>query len=266
MRPVRDERAEPIGREPLPVFSLETERSVPYDGKFLNPGSLVNAPNPMMPLLDAIGTRRTSRSYAPELVPFDTFEWLIRHAMHSPTACNEQQWKVVLIDDPEIIADLHARGSASFLKNARQCFLVCYNRQSDNREWLDHIQSGAAFISNWQLLAHSIGIGSCWVGHLPNKSELRRLFHIHRAYEPVALVAFGYYRSRLHVMPRKHEVTHLIMRNRFSSEGLVFDSIRRTTFRTMARWIYYKIPAVLRRGLKSYTTRFEKKFYYEVFD
>ena len=250
----------------LPTFSLDTERSVPYDGKFLNPGVLVESPNPMMPLLDAIGTRRTSRSYAAEPVPYETFEWLVRSAMHSPTACNEQQWKVILIDDPAIIQDLYERGSASFLKNTKQCFIVCYNRQSDNREWLDHIQSGAAFISTFQLLAHSIGIGSCWVGHLPNKSELRRIFHIHRAYEPVALIAFGFYRSRLHVMPRKHEVTRLIMRNRFSSEGLVFESVRRTMFRTVARWIYYKIPAVFRRKLKPYTHRFEKKFYYEIFD
>lgn len=253
-------------RARLPEFSLEQQRSVPYDGRFLNPGALVSTPQPMMPLLDAIGTRRTSRSYAETPVPTDVFEWVVRHAMHSPTACNEQQWKIVLIDDEAIIKDLYLRGSASFLKNTRQCFLLCYNRQSDNREWLDHIQSGAAFISTFQLLAHTIGIGSCWIGHLPNKSELRRIFGIHRAYEPVALVSFGYYRSRVHLMPRKHTASRLIMRNEFSTDGLVFESIRRTFFRTIARWIYYKIPAVFRRKLKPHTTKFEKKFYYETFD
>jgi len=250
----------------LPIFGLREQQSVPFDGKFLNPSVLVDSPNPNMPLLDAIATRRTSRSYATSPVPFEVFEWLVANSMHSPTACNEQQWKIVLIDDPAIIQDLYERGSASFLKNVQQCFLACYNRQSDNREWQDHIQSGAAFIATFQLLAHSIGIGSCWVGHLPNKSEMRRIFHIHRAYDPVALVSFGYYRNRVHLLPRKQPTTRVIMRNRFYSEGLVFESVRRTAFRTIARWLYYKVPAVFRRRLKPYTSRFEKKFYTEVFD
>ena len=262
-----DEREETgAPRRSLPAFDLESQRSVPFDGKFLQPGGLVDAPNPMMPLLDAVGTRRTSRSYSPEPVDPETFRWLIRHAMHAPTACNEQQWKVIYIDDAAIIQDLYERGSASFLKGVRQCMLVCYNRRTDNRQWLDHIQSGAALITTFQLLAHSIGIGSCWVGHLPNKSEMRRLFGIHRAYDPVALISFGYYRNKVNVMPRKHEPARVIMHNRFVSEGLVLDSRRRTLFRTVARYLYYKLPAPVRRRLKPYAARFEKKFYYEVFD
>jgi len=261
------EPAEPTRmRHAVPSFDLESQQSVPFDGRFLQPGALVDAPNPMMPLLDAIGTRRTSRSYSPEPVDPETFRWLIRHAMHAPTACNEQQWKVVYIDDADAIRDLLERGSASYLKGVRQCMLVCYNRRTDNREWLDHIQSGAALITTFQLLAHSVGIGSCWVGHLPNKAEVRRIFKIHRAYDPVALVSFGYYRNRVNVMPRKHEPARLIMHNRFVSEGLVLDSRRRTLFRTVARYLYYKLPAFLRRPLKPWTARFEKKFYYEVFD
>ena len=253
-------------RPHLPEFSVEGQRAVPYDGKFLRPGTLAVAPNPMMPLLDAIHTRRTSRGYADRPVDRETLEWLVAQAMQAPTACNEQQWKLILIDDPAIIEDLHDRGSASFLKNVRQCFLVCYNRQSDNREWLDHIQSGAAFIATFQLLAHSCGIGSCWVGHLPNKAELRRLFGIHRAYEPVALVTFGYYRDRVRLMPRKREAARIIYPNRFSPEGLVFQSQRRTLFRTVARYCYYKLPAFLRRQLKPHLGKYEKKFYYEVYD
>lgn len=256
----------PTPARPLPEFDLGSQAAVPWDGKFLRPGALVGAPNPRMALLDAIHTRRTSRSYADEPVDRGTFEWLVAQAMQAPTACNEQQWKLILIDDPAIIQDLHDRGSASFLKNVRQCFLVCYNRQSDNRQWLDHIQSGAAFIATFQLLAHSCGIGSCWVGHLPNKAELRRIFGIHRYYEPVALVTFGYYRDRVRLLPRKREASRIIFHNRFEPAGLVFENQRRTLFRTIARWGYYKMPAVFRRRLKPHLGKYEKKFYYETWD
>jgi nitroreductase len=250
----------------LPDIDIETQSSVPFDGRFLRPGNLVGTPNPQMPLIDALCTRRTSRSYAETPVDDATFEWLVGHAMHAPSACNEQQWKVILIDDPAIIQEMYERGSASFLSRTRQCFLVCYNAQSDNREWLDHIQSGAAFISIFQLLAHSIGIGSCWIGHLPNKAEMKRLLRIHRHYEPVALVSFGYYRDKVRTMPRKRDAARIIQRNQFMSEGLVFNNSRRTLFRTVARYIYYKIPTPIRRKLKPYTTKFEKKIYYETFD
>ncbi len=250
----------------LPEFEISEQDSIEYDGKFLRPGALVDTPNPMMPLLDAVCTRRTSRAYAERPVGRETFEWLIRYAMEAPTACNEQQWKVIHIDDPAIIRDLYERGSASFLQNTKQCFLLCYNRRTDNRHWLDHIQSGAAFITTFQLLAHSVGVGSCWIGHLPDKGELRRVFGIHSAYEPIALVSYGHYRDRAKMMPRKHDPSRVIMNNGFTSEGLRFKDKRRTLARTVGRRVYYLMPAFLRRKLRHKTKPYEKKFYYETFD
>lgn len=250
----------------LPEFDLKSQESVPFDGKFLRPSVLSDSPNPEMPLLHAVCTRRTSRAYANKAVDKDTFKWLIRHAMHAPTACNEQQWKVINIDDPAIIQEIYERGGAAFLKKVKHCFIVCYNKQSDNSEWADHIQSGAAFITTFQLLAHTVGIGSCWVGHLPNKSELQRLLKIHRVYEPIALVTYGYYRSRVNMLPRKHNVDHVLMENEFKQEGLKFKSARRTLVRTVGRFFYYKVPPTLRKRMRHMTKPHEKKFYYETFD
>lgn len=250
----------------LPTFQFEDQSSIPFDGKFLRPGELVESPNPRMPLLDAVCTRRTSRAYAQEKVPLETFEWIVRHAMEAPTACNEQQWKIVHIEDPATIRDLYERGSAAFMQNTQQCFLVCYNARSDNRHWHDHIQSGAAFIATFQLLAHSVGVGSCWIGHLPNKGELHRMFGLHPAYEAVALVTYGYYRGKVKMLPRKREASEVIMHERFEASKLKLKPPRRTFVRTVGRRIYYLLPAFLRRRLRHKTTPFEKKFYYETFD
>ncbi|MBF0425495.1 MAG: nitroreductase family protein [Magnetococcales bacterium] len=252
--------------EALPEFRFETGTVVRYDGHFLFPGELADHPQPHMPLLEAIWTRRSTRSYSERPVPRAVFAWLVRQAMNAPTACNEQQWKIIHLDDPALIRDLHERGSASFLTKTRHCFLLCYNRQNDNRPWQDHIQSGAAFVTLFQLVAHTIGIGSCWIGHLPNKSEVRRLFQIPRAYDPVALVAYGYYRQRVKIMPRKHDVAHLLMENRFRAEEVPFKTKRGGWFRIIARWCYYKVPAFLRRRLRALATPYEKKFYYESYD
>ncbi len=260
--------ADPTEKPPivLPDFDLSAQSSIPFNGRFLNPGILVNAPNPIMPLLDAVCTRRTSRAYSSRKVDMKTFHWLITYAMNAPTACNEQKWKVIYIDDLDIFSELTRRGSASFLKNVRQAMLLCYNRQTDNIHWADHIQSGAALITTFQLLAHSTGIGSCWINHLPNKPEIRRLFKIDHAYDPIALVSFGYYNDKVRFLPRKHDSSHVVMINRFESGRLVLKDSRSGFVRRWARFIYYKIPAFIRCRLQPYALKYERKFYNEIFD
>ncbi|MCV2875545.1 nitroreductase family protein [Rhodobacteraceae bacterium XHP0102] len=247
-------------------YDLDRQDSVPFDNGFLKPGELVKNPNPEMPLIDSIYTRRTSRAYADKMVSRELFQWIVSVAMNAPTACNEQQWKIVHIENRDTINDLYERGSAAFLKNVKQCFLICYNSRNDNPYWYDYIQSASAFAAFFQVVAHTVGIGSCWVGHLPNRSELKRIFKIHRHYEPVCLISYGYYRGKAKTLPRKHDASSIIMEEKFDSNDLVFASHRKRRVRLVLRYLYYKVPPVLRKKLRRYSIKFEKKFYYEKFD
>jgi nitroreductase len=244
----------------------DKQEPIPGDGKFIYPGVLVHRANTDMLLEDAIVTRRTVRSYRDEPVPLDVFQHLVSLCTHAPTACNEQKWRVIYIDDRELLRELYLRGSAAFLKNVKQAFIVLYNNQIDNSEYRDDIQSGAAFINTFSLIAHSYGIGSCWVAHLPNKAELRRLLGIHRYYDPIALVTFGYYREKVKVVVRKKQSIDLVSHNKFAFPNLVFSREKNIAARRMVRWVYYKIPAFARKKLRKYSLPFEKKFYFEVYD
>jgi nitroreductase len=186
--------------------------------------------------------------------------------MNAPSACNEQGWKIIYIDETSVFKDLTERGAASFLGKAKQAFLLCYSRETDNLEWADHIQSGAAFVTTFSLLAHSMGIGSCWVGHLPNKAEVSRVFGIPSYYEPVALVSFGYYHTRVKIQPRKWDAVQLIASNHFPRDCGRRKSVWKLRLRTFLRLLYYRTPVTIRRRLKRYSLRFERKFYYEVHD
>jgi nitroreductase len=246
--------------------TLETQRSVPFDGTFLQPRVLVDHPNPQMSVIDAILTRRTARVYADQPVPFELFERLIEAASNAPSACNEQRWKVVYIDDPAILEELYARGSAAFLKNVRQAFLLLYNRLTDNLKYQDHFQSGASFITVFSLVAHTVGVGSCWVCHLPNRSELRRFFEIDSHYDPVALVSFGFYKSKVKARPRKRPAAELISRNQFRFPSLQFSITKNIRMRRIVMAAYYAIPPLLRKRLRRLSMPYEKKFYDEVAD
>jgi len=246
--------------------SVSNQEAVSYSGNFLYPGELVDIPKPNMSLLDAIITRRTARSYRPDLVPIEVFEELVNISMHAPTACNEQLWKIIYIDDSSFLEELYLRGSATFLKNAQQAFLILYNNYTDNIEYRDDIQSAAAFINTFSLVAHSLGIGSCWVAHLPNKSEIKKMFNIHKRYDPIALVSFGYYRKRVKMVPRKKFALQMISKNKFEFQNLTFDKNKNVFARIIFRWIYYRIPPFIRKKLRKSSIRYEKKFYTEVYD
>ncbi|MDC0057100.1 nitroreductase family protein [Alphaproteobacteria bacterium] len=219
-----------------------------------------------MPLLDAIITRRTARSYKSEPVPFALFNEIVNLSMHAPTACNEQRWKIIYIDDANLLHELYERGSSTAINNTQQALLILYNNYTDNIEYRDDIQSAAAFLNTFSLVAHSVGIGSCWVNHLPNKRELKTLLNIHKRYDPAALMTFGYYRTRVKMVPRKKEATQMIAKNKFNFDNLNFDKNKNVFARTIFRWVYYRIPVVLRKKLRKRSLKYEKKFYYEVYD
>src|SRR5260221_439425 len=113
---------------------------------------------------------------------------------------------------------------------------------------------------------HSVGVGTCWLGHLPNKGEVRRLFGIHCYFDPVALVAFGYYREKVKMRPRKRSPGRIIFRGRFERAGLEFSTSKNVAVRRIARTVYYLLPAFLRRRLRRLSLKYEKKFYNEVYD
>ena len=247
--------------------SVENQKSVPYDGKYLKPGSLVNKPNHDMSILDAIITRRTSRAYRKELVPYELFEWLVDISCNAPSSCNEQKWKIIYLSDKEILNNLYQRGSAAFLTKVNQAFILLYNNRTDNIKYQDHIQSGASFITTFSLLAHSVGVGSCWVCHIPNKSEIRRLFNIDRRFDPIALVTFGYYTNKLKPRKIKKDVENIISTNNFNFKNLIFSSQKKNIYvRRLLIFIYYLIPSFLRKKLRFLTKPYEKKFYYEISD
>jgi len=233
---------------------------------FLRPGNLVTEPRPNMPLVEAIRDRRTVRAYRDDPIPHETFLYLITAAIHAPSACNEQRWRFVIINDKSILEDLYWRGSAAFLRDTRQAILVCYSSEgSISHEYQDSEHSAAAAITNLQLAAHAIGIGCCWVCHLPPRREVRKMLGIPRFYDPIALVTLGYYRDNVKIKPRKIQAEDLISYNKWDFRLAPRPFIDwRNLLRFILRRIYYLIPK--RKFLRKYSLKHEKKFYNEVYD
>ncbi len=211
-----------------------------------------------MKLADAIRGRRSARAYTEERVPFNIVSEIVNLSAHAPSACNRRGWRSILIQDPVDLDWLYRCGGSEVFRTAAQVLLVCYESGTENREWQDSIQSAAAFIAYFQLVAHDRGIGSCWLCHLPPKREVAARFAIPAAYEPVAALSFGYYRDGVCSVRPDNPEAKLLALDRWAFEEGAGLSSATSGLRRLCRRIYYALP--FRSVLRGFAGRFEKRF------
>lgn len=216
-----------------------------------------------MDLISAIKTRRSVRNFQDKKVDKETIEKIIELATYAPSACNIQGWRFVIIEDDELKKELVDKGGAAIIKNSPVGILVLYDNRTKNTEYMDHIQSAAAAIQNLHLVAHSFGLNTCWLCHLPSKRQLKKIFKIPFYFSPIAYILIGYKKGEPIDIPRKLKVKDLISYNIFSSNIPIKKISRAGLFiKKMLIKIYYLSPIFLKKKFlnKYINDRFTKKF------
>lgn len=145
-----------------------------------------------------IHTRRSIRKYTGKVIPEETIREIIKAAMYAPSAVNRQPWHFIVVSDRDIlnrIMEIHPH--ASFLDSASYAILVCGDEQLQHDNGYYVVDCGAA-TQNLLLAAHTLGIGSCWIGVHPREERKKRfaeLFELPDHVQPFALVSLGYPRE-----------------------------------------------------------------------
>jgi nitroreductase len=148
-----------------------------------------------MELTDIILSRRSIRKYKSKKVEHFKIMQILKCAQYAPSAVNKQPWHFILIDDRKIfdrIMEIHP--NSRMLSTASHAILVCGDEhlQHDDGYWI--ADCGAA-TQNILLAAHSLGIGSCWIGLYPRKQRMQavsELMELPSHVQPFALVSLGY--------------------------------------------------------------------------
>ena len=143
----------------------------------------------LMSVDEAIFTRRTCRKFRKDPVSEETLTKIIDAARYAPSSCNLQLWDFVLVNDPETKAEVAEE--TRYVHLAPVSLFVSYgnNYTRENYAW---VQSAAAAIQNMMLMAHSLGVASCWVDTLGDVDRIRRILGLPSEREILALVLFGY--------------------------------------------------------------------------
>lgn len=183
-------------------------------------------------ILELIRTRRSIRKYKPDDVPDELINKILEAGRWAPSGENSQPWRFIVVRDREHIRQVgetagwgsrrrftaesrtgHMQwrfrklldpeekakafkklvsGEVSrFLIQAPVVIIVCAKLDV----W-DVPYDSAAAIENMLLMAHSLGLGSCWVvapvSDIRDDEKMMELFKVPHGFKIIATVAIGY--------------------------------------------------------------------------
>lgn len=147
-----------------------------------------------MDTLECIRTRRSVRKYTNQPLTNDKIFQIIQAAVDAPSGKNGQPWKFRIITDPSVIEAVSKNSIYYSWLRTSPCFVVVFLDKSCSYNQLKDIQSCGAAMQNMMLVAHALGIGSCWIGEILSKeNEVKKMLAIDNTdLQLMGIVSFGY--------------------------------------------------------------------------
>ncbi len=147
-----------------------------------------------MDAMEAILTRRSIRKYTKQPVPDEVLKELLKAAMYTPSAGNQQPWCFVVINDHKIMNEIPKyHPYAQMLKEAPVAILVCCAPDLQRGEF--GVQDCSAATQNILLAAHAKGLGAVWLGIYsvePLVMATKKLLNLPEHIIPISLISIGY--------------------------------------------------------------------------
>jgi nitroreductase len=152
----------------------------------------------MNDILEIIKSRRNITSFNSKFVSWDNISKVIDAARHAPSSGNLQNWKFIVILEPSQKAQIAEATHEQFeIAQAGAIIVVCSEPEKAERyyglrgERLYSIQNCAAAIQNMLLEAHSLGLGTAWIGAF-DEDSVKSICGIPEEVRPQAIIPLGY--------------------------------------------------------------------------
>ncbi len=146
-----------------------------------------------MDFLSFATERYSVRKFSDKEIDQENIDKIIAAAQVSPTGCNFQPQRILIINNEESLARL--KNCTKWHFDCKLAMLVCYNKDECWTRRYDNAQSGVVDASivttHLMLAAYEIGIGSTWVMSY-NPEAIRKEFNIPDNIKDVALLVMGY--------------------------------------------------------------------------
>lgn len=169
-----------------------------------------------METIKAINERRSVRKFKSTDIEENIIEILLNVAQMAPSAGNMQGRDYIIVTDQEIKNQLvKAAYDQKFIGQAPIVIIFIANiERSSNRYGgrglLYAIQDATASIMNLMLIAHDLGLGTCWVGAF-DEDYVKNILEmpVELELKPIAIIPIGY-PDEVPIMPQRMSLDKLL--------------------------------------------------------
>ena len=144
--------------------------------------------------MKAILGRRSIRKFTGEKVPEEDVKKFLEAAMAAPSACNQQPWHFVVIEDKKSFNKImEIQPYTMMLEKASHAIVVCADPELQTCPgfWVQDI---TAATENLLLAVHALSYGATWCGIYPNDNPvwgIRELLSLPKNIMPLNVIAIG---------------------------------------------------------------------------
>lgn len=165
--------------------------------------------------IKTIYERRSVRKYSDKKVPRDIIDKLLGAAVMAPSARNTQPWHFTIIEDrtkmDEIAEEAFKQYNLTRKNKIQSAYGIFFNAPlliviSGKKDYFWLKDDVNLAVQNMFLAAHSLGLGSCWIGraiHLNNVPEILEELGVPDDMEIVAPLIFGYPETENKNIPKR---------------------------------------------------------------
>jgi len=170
-----------------------------------------------MDVFTAIQGRRSIRKYSARTVEDDKLKKILEAARLAPSANNLQNWKFIIVRDPEKIKQLMgATYNQPFVGQAPVILVACGTDPHGVMTCGQYKHSIDLSIATAYIIleAHEQGLGTCWLGRFDEKM-VKDILDIPVEIRVVAMTPIGYAEEMPAAKPRK-KIEEVVCYNRYT--------------------------------------------------
>jgi nitroreductase/FMN reductase (NADPH)/FMN reductase [NAD(P)H] len=188
----------------------------------------------MNQVIEQLKERKSVRVFTDRQIPPEEVAAILEAAVNAPTAGNQQLYTIINVTDPKLKEQLaESCDHQPFIAKAPLVLVFC----ADCRKWYhtfleygcDPRKPGVGDLmlavsdtniaaQNAVVAAHSLGIGSCYIGDImENAEKQRQLLSLPPYVFPAAMLVFGYptLQQTEHSKPPRSQMCHIVHENSY---------------------------------------------------
>ncbi|HMK60641.1 MAG TPA: nitroreductase family protein [Dissulfurispiraceae bacterium] len=149
-------------------------------------------------MMELLRTRRSIRRYSDNPIDRKTVSLLIESALRAPSSRDIKPWEFIIVDNAKLLSELaeSKEHGSQFLRGATLGIVVCADSGKSD-VWIEDCSIASILV---QMMAHSLGLGSCWIQirnrkHKNNRTAgqyVQKILGLPRHVKVESIISIGY--------------------------------------------------------------------------